>query len=399
MRILILTQYYPPETGAPQNRLSSLAGYLASFGNDVEILTAMPSYPKSEIFPGYKGKKYCKEIIGAVPVHRCSIYVSRKNSMTRRLTNYFSFSISSYYCARKRIEPADIIICESPPLFLGITAVMLKRKWKCKLVFNVSDLWPESAEKMGIIKNKFIIRRAYKLANWIYRNADLISGQTKGIVSAIKAMQPQQKLFWFPNGVSPNKLNNHAVTSKNNAKFSLLYAGIVGHAQGLEVILYAAEKLKHKPDIHFHIIGDGPVKEKLLTLQKKLQLSNITFINNQPSEKVMEWLHVCDAYIVPLRKLDLFKGAIPSKLFEPLGIGKPILLGVEGEAKELFIDEANGGLFFEPENAQQLADSIITLYNNRQLAASLGNNGKQYVYSHFRRDKIAESLWLQLQQL
>lgn len=399
MRILILTQYYPPETGAPQNRLSSLAGYLASFGNDVEVLTAMPSYPKSEIFDGYKGRKYYKETIANIPVHRSSIYVSKKGGITRRLTNYFSFCFSSYYSAAKRLQRADIIICESPPLFLGITAVMLKRKWKCKLVFNVSDLWPESAEKMGIIKNKFVINRSYKLANWIYKNADLISGQTKGIVAAIKEMQPNKKLFWFPNGVDLHKLNNHNGVAKSNNNFSLLYAGIIGHAQGLEVILHAANKLKDKTDIHFHIIGDGPVKNSLLELQKELQLNNITFISNQPSEKVMEWLHQCDAYIVPLRKLDLFKGAIPSKLFEPLGIGKPILLGVEGEAKELFIDEAKGGLFFEPENADELSSSIMQLYNNRTTAEELGASGQAYVNNYFRRDKIAEAFWKELQAL
>src|SRR5438105_7516965 len=117
----------------------------------------MPNYPKYEVFPAYKGKSYHRETIDGIPVHRSSIYVRRKKAVVQRLTNYFSFVTSSWYSAGKRVQPVDIIICESPPLFLGITAVMLKRKWKCKLVFNVSDLWPESAEKMGIIKNKIII--------------------------------------------------------------------------------------------------------------------------------------------------------------------------------------------------------------------------------------------------
>lgn len=396
---MILTQYYLPETGAPQNRLSSLAKYLACFGNDVEVLTAMPNYPKYEIFPAYKRKFYHKEVIENIPVHRSSIYVSRKKGMIKRVANYFSFVTTSYYCAAKRIKPVDIIICESPPLFLGITAVMLKRKWKCKLVFNVSDLWPESAEKMGIINNKFIIKRSYKLAHWIYRNADLISGQTQGIIEAIRKMQPQKKLFWFPNGVDLQKFSNHVPHADNNGRFTLLYAGIIGHAQGLEVILHAADQLKQQTNIHFYIIGDGPVKENLLALQQQLQLGNVTFIENQPSEKIIEWLKMCDAYIVPLRKLDLFKGAIPSKLFEPLALGKPVLLGVEGEAKELFIENAQGGLFYEPENANELSNAIFTLYNNRQLAKELGNNGKCFVNTHFRRDKIAESFWQQLQQL
>jgi glycosyltransferase involved in cell wall biosynthesis len=313
--------------------------------------------------------------------------------------NYFSFTGSSWYSAGKRLAPFDVIICESPPLFLGITAVMLKRKWKCKLVFNVSDLWPESAEKMGIIKNRLIINRSYKLANWIYKNADLISGQTKGIIEAIRVMQPQQKLFWFPNGIDLHKLNNHHPAARDEGRFVLMYAGIIGHAQGLEVILHAADKLKAHEQIQFYIIGDGPVKEKLLSLQKQLDTGNVIFVDNQPSGKMMEWIHQCDAYIVQLRKLDLFKGAIPSKLFEPLGIGKPILLGVEGEAKELFIEEGNAGLFYEPENADELAKAILTLYNDRKMAYQLGNNGKAYVNSYFRRDKIAGEFWQQLQQL
>jgi glycosyltransferase involved in cell wall biosynthesis len=399
VRILILTQYYPPETGAPQNRLSSLAAHLVCFGNEVEVLTAMPNYPRYEIFPEYKRKFYCRETVDGIPVHRSSIYVSRNKALIKRLANYFSFVTSSWYSAGKRIKPVDIIICESPPLFLGITAVMLKRKWKCKLVFNVSDLWPESAEKMGIIKNRVILKRSYKLANWIYRNADLITGQTQGIIEAIRQMQPQKKLFWFPNGVDLTKFNNHIPQKSNGCKFTLLYAGIIGHAQGLEVILQAADQLKQQTEIHFYIVGDGPVKKTLIELKQLLQLSNITFIDNQPAEKMMQWLHLCDAYIVPLRKLDLFKGAIPSKLFEPLAVGKPILLGVEGEAKELFIDQAGGGIFFEPENALALTNAITTLFNNRQLAEELGNSGRNYVNNYFRRDKIAETFWQQLQNL
>ncbi len=390
MKILILTQYYLPETGAPQNRLSSLAGYLQKAGSQVEVLTAMPNYPKYETYPGYKGKWYCKETIEGIPVYHSWIFVSRKKAMLYRLLNYFSFTISSYYSASVRLKKYDVIICESPPLFLGITAVLLQKKWKCKLVFNVSDLWPESAEKMGIIQNKWIINRSYKLANWIYRHANLVSGQTKGILDAIRQMQPGKELFWFPNGVDLHKFNNNtSYTKKTGHEFCLLYAGIIGHAQGLEVILHAAAKLKDYKGIHFYIIGDGPVKDNLLALQQQLGITNTSFIPNQPAETVRQWLHECDAYIVPLRKLDLFKGAIPSKLFEPLALAKPILLGVDGEARTLFIEEGKGGLYFEPENAGELSDAILQLYHNRPLAQQLGESGQAYVTQYFTRENIA----------
>lgn len=400
MKILILTQYYPPETGAPQNRLSSLAHHLQLFGNDIEILTALPNYPKSEIFKGYYHKNFHKEIIEDIPVYRSNIYVSKKKAMVHRLLNYFSFAFNSYFTAKKHITRPDIIICESPPLFLGITGVYLKRKWKTKLVFNVSDLWPESAEKMGLVKNKWLLKGAYKLANWIYKNADMISGQTQGIIGAVSNMQPNKKVFWLPNGIETRKFsfpqNNIPATT---GQFNLLYAGIIGLAQGLEVILHAAAQLKNEKSIHFYIIGDGPAKEDLIALQQLLQLDNVTFVDNQPSEKIASWLHICNAYIVPLRKIDLFKGAIPSKLFEPLYFAKPILLGVEGEAKELFIDKGSCGLFFEPENANHLTNAIFHLYQNPHTAKALGENGKKYVEQNFQRKKIAEKFWDQLQHL
>jgi glycosyltransferase involved in cell wall biosynthesis len=400
VKILILTQYYPPETGAPQNRLSSLAHHLQLFGNDLEVLTALPNYPKYEIFESYQNKKKCKEIIDDITVYRSNIYVTKKKAISHRLLNYFSFAFSSYFTAKKYVTRPDIIICESPPLFLGITAVYLKRKWKAKLVFNVSDLWPESAEKMGLVKNKWALKRAYKLANWIYKNADLVSGQTQGIIKAVTDMQPGKKVFWLPNGIETKKFifsQNGIIAS--NEEFNLLYAGILGHAQGLEVILHAAQQLAKEKLIHFYIIGDGPVKEELVALQQSLQLNNVTFISNQPSEKIAAWLHKCDAYIVPLRKLDLFKGAIPSKLFEPLYFAKPILLGVEGEAKELFIDKGKSGLFFEPENASELSKAILQLYQNPDTVKVLGENGKKYVEENFQRKAIAEKFWHQLQQL
>ena len=166
----------------------------------------------------------------------------------------------------------------------------------------------------------------------------------------------------------------------------------------MEVVLHAAKKLEQQKDIRIYLIGDGPVKQDLVALQQKLALTNVEFIPNQPSEKIIEWLAKCDAYIVPLKRIELFQGAIPSKLFEPLAVAKPILLGVEGEAKELFIDEGKGGLFFEPENAEALADAIKILYNDRKLCIQLGANGKDYVTNYFTRDKIATSFWNLLQE-
>ncbi len=402
MKILILTQYYPPETGAPQNRLSSLAYHLKRLGHEVEVLTAFPNYPAYKIHPDYRDKKKKIEYIDGIKIIRSSLFISENKSVIFRLLTYFSFAFTSYFTGRRKATTREIIICESPPLFLGITAIALKRKWKSKLVFNVSDLWPESAEELGIIKNRFLLDLSQNLAIRIYKNADLISGQTKGIVDRIKQLVPEKTITWLPNGIDDKKFENFEKSifkPEENGKFHLLYAGILGHAQGLEVILKAAASLGHVPEIHFYIAGDGPEKEKLVRLNKKLGTENLTFLGNLPVELLTQQLIRTNASIIPLKNLPLFNGAIPSKIFEPLFFGKPVLLGLNGEAKELFIDEGKAGLHFEPENHHDLASKILKLYNNRGLANELGSNGREFVQTKFNRSQIAKKFEEHLQKL
>ena len=393
---IILTQYYPPETGAPQNRLHSLSKFLIRHGEQVWVVTALPNYPKNEIYQEYRNRYSVRESIDGVPVYRTWIYVSRSRSVLARLLNYFSFVITSFF--KLLVMPkADYIICESPPLFLGLTAVFISWIKGSRLVFNVSDLWPESAEKLQIISSRLLISLAYRLEKWIYRNSYLISGQTKGIVHSISARFPAKKVVWFPNGVDfdffgaeHEEVLWRKTLGITDTDFFLLYAGIIGHAQGLEVILNAANMLRDST-VKFVIVGDGPEKENLLRIATEKSLTNVIFQPNLQKAKIPSLIKACDAYLVPLKKLDLFKGAIPSKLFEPLALAKPILLGVDGEARELFIEEGKAGLYFEPENVIELADRIKQLISNRALVVSLGKQGQRYVKENFDRQRIHEN--------
>ena len=406
MKILILTQYFPPEVGAPQNRLFELAVRLQKKGADITALTAMPNYPQMEIHQKYKNLKYiCEEMDGLV-IHRSSIYVSKNRSILSRLRNYFSFVFSSYRVGKNKLGTFDIILCESPPLFLGITAVRLARKKKAKLIFNVSDLWPESAEKLGIVKNKFLLGISYRLEKWIYKNSFLITGQTQGIVKSISSRFPSKKTYWLPNGVDidyfdPSKINSSWRTENkfNENNFILFYAGIIGHAYNFDIVLNAANNLSGNENIKFVIIGNGPNKLKLIEQINKLNHKNIFFYDSVPKSELPHIINSIDALVIPLRKTDLSEGTIPSKIFENLAIKKPILLGVEGEAKELFIDEGKCGLAFEPENAEDLTKKILMLYNDRNLLHQMGENGRKYVSEKFNRDLIADKFWNHLIQL
>jgi glycosyltransferase involved in cell wall biosynthesis len=406
LKILILTQYFPPETGAPQNRLHSLAGYFNDLGAEVSVLTAMPNYPKMEVFQGYKGLFYKYETDNNLKIHRSWIFVNKSKGVLPRLLNYFSFVFTSLFVGLYKIDKQDIIICESPPLFLGISALILKFFKKSKLVFNVSDLWPESAEKLNIVNNKLLLGISYKLEKLLYLKANLVSGQTQGIVKNISSRFPKVDTYWLPNGIDFNQYNisaNGLVFRDNydiqEEDFVLMYAGLLGHAQGLDVILKSAHITRNFSKIKYVIIGDGPEKQKLLSLSKELNLPNVKFIGNIPRSQMSSAIAACDAYIVPLKKNDLFLGAIPSKLFEPLAMGKPILLGVDGEARELFIENGKGGLFFTPEDSKELANNIHKLYSDQDCVISLGENGEQFVSTNFNREKIAKSFFIKLQKL
>lgn len=406
MKVLLLTQYFPPETGAPQNRLHSLATNLVNFGAEVSVLTAMPNYPKMEVFEPYRGKRYCKEQDGKITIHRSWIYVKKSKAVTARLLNYFSFVFSSLWVGLFNIGKHDVIICESPPLFLGITALLLKWIKGSKLVFNVSDLWPESAEKLNIVTNKAMLGLSYSLEARIYKSANLVSGQTQGIVKSVQSRFPAVKTFWFRNGIDLNVFNIDASgeslkqqVNKKPDEFILLYAGVIGHAQGLDVIIKAANALKAQPHIRFVMAGDGPEKPELLAMIRTYGLSNIEFLPNLSRDKMPDLIACCDAYIVPLKKNDLFKGAIPSKLFEPLAMAKPIILGVDGEARELFINKEQCGLYFEPENDAELVQCINRLHESPALTEKLGRQGQKYVLEKFERSQIAGEFFQQLKQL
>ena len=404
MKLLILTQYYPPEIGAPQNRLHELAVRLKAAGMEIDVLTALPNYPRMEIMNGYENRKNRYEEIDGIPIHRSWIYVTKSKGIFSRLLIYFSFVWSSYWKGRK-MKKYDYLLVESPPLFLGYSAMALSKKLNAKLIFNVSDLWPESAEKLGIATNKIALNLAYKLEAKCYRQAFLITGQTQGIVDDICTRFPDKKVYWLPNGVdvsfyNPSQIQPGNFREKNGfSKEEILYfyGGIIGHAQGLEVILNAANLLRDSSSIQFVLQGSGPEKETLIALMQSLNLTNVHFLEPVSKIEMPAILKSIDVALVPLKNLPLFKGAIPSKVFEALAMEVPLLLGVDGEARNHFIEKGKAGLFFQPENADELAKQAQFLAENLVERLEMGKNARRYVTENFDREKIANDFMRQLE--
>jgi glycosyltransferase involved in cell wall biosynthesis len=398
MRILFLTQYCPPEVGAPQNRIFEFAKQLKKFGHEVTILTAMPNYPKGEIFDEYKGKKLVKEELDGIKIIRTGIYATKEKSFTKRLKNYLSFTFSSVLQGMKQVGKQDVVITESPPLFLGWSGYVISKKIGAKFIFNVSDLWPESAIKLGVLHNKLLIIMSTWLEEFCYRKAAAVTGQTQGIVdNIVQRGFGKDKVHLITNGVDTGffKKENRDESFRKEIniedKFAVCYAGIHGIAQGLEVIIKAADILRDEKGIQFVFVGDGPEKKMLMDMVRKRKLENVLFLPVQPKPKMPRIIASMDATVIPLKKLDLFKGALPSKMFEALSSELPIVLAVEGEAEKL-INNAKAGIVVEPENEKEIAEAVLRLYKDRELRETLGANGRKYVMKNYSRETIARKL-------
>lgn len=398
MKILFLTQYCPPEVGAPQNRIFEFAKQLKTFGHQVTILTAMPNYPKGEIFEEYKGKKIVKETFDGIDIVRTGIYATKSKDFTKRLRNYLSFTWTSVAKGARQIENQDFIITESPPLFLGWSGYVLAKLKKAKFIFNVSDLWPESAVKLDVLHNEAMIKASTWLEEFCYKKAAAVTCQTQGIVdNIVERGFDSKKVHLITNGVDTEFFNrkNRSEDLRESLgikdKFSVVYAGIHGIAQGLEVVIKAAEILKYEKNIQFIFIGEGPEKPMLKEMVKDKKLDNVTFLPMQSKKDMPQIIASMDATVVPLKKLDLFKGALPSKMFEALASELPIVLAVQGEAEEL-INSAKAGIVVEPENEKEIAKAVLDLYADENLRRELGRNGRVYVKEHFSREAITRKL-------
>lgn len=398
MRILILTQYYPPETGAPQNRLSDLAQRLARSGHHLTILTALPNYPRGEIFAEYRGRVLMEEAGAGVRIVRTWIYATHSKGFIRRLLNYFSFVLSSLVLGAWKVGPADVIVVESPPLFLGISGMLLSLFKKAKLVFNVSDLWPESAITMGILKNRGLIRLSQRLEEFIYKRSVLITAQTQGIVDNIRPRVGEKRVALLTNGVDTAAFLRAATSAQRIAirhefgfadKFVIGYAGLHGLAQGLETVVQAARLLSEREDLLFVFFGDGPEKKNIMDLAQRLCLRNICFCPPQPALRMPAIFSAFDLALVPLKRLELFKGALPSKMFEAMAAGVPVIVTAEGEAREL-IGRAQAGMAIEAENAEAMAKAILELRQQEPYLKIYGSHGQRYVMEHYDREKIAQ---------
>jgi len=395
MRILLVTQYYPPEVGAAQNRLSGLAMSLKEAGHTVTILTALPNYPKGAIYDDYKKHLFLTEVKDGVTIVRTWLYTRQNLQFFRRLAHYFSFSAMALMVSIFKVGRQDIVLTESPPLFAGIVGWLISKIKRAKFALNISDLWTDSAVEIGMLRNTTLISMALRGEKFLYRHAHLITGQTQGIVDCIRSRMPGSPVALMTNGVDQEffirtgelRTSDRRAEPISSKKFIVGFAGLHGHMQDLETVIEAARLLRNNEHICFVFYGDGPKKQKLVNMVQEGQIKNVAFSPPQPANRMPEIFSSFDAMLIPLKNLPILKGAIPCKMLEAMAAAVPILLLAEGEAKSV-IQQADCGIAVAPENAKLLADAILELYNNESLRRRLGQSGRQYALKHYDRRSI-----------
>ncbi|AFM43280.1 glycosyltransferase [Desulfosporosinus acidiphilus SJ4] len=393
MRILMLTQYFPPESGAAQVRLKEVAKGLQRNGHEVTVVTAFPNHPSGIIPPEYQGHWRMKDEVEGIPVWRTWIYPVQRGRFWKRLLNYFSFVFSSFWGLSKAGKQ-DILFFESPPLFLGITALIYGWFTRTRIIMNISDLWPESAVALGLVNSRWMIGAAEWLEKLLYKKAWKISCQTEGIRSSLlERGVPDHKVTFLPNGVNLDlfapRERDQAMAGKLGIKdeeFVLIYAGTMGYAQGLESVIKTAEILRDEQGIRFLFVGDGTEKPMLEALVKEKDLDNVIFVDFQPVQEMPRYFSLASASIVPLKRNKLFEGARPSKMFPALGSEVPVIYSGEGEAADLVLS-SGGGVVVEPENAEDLAKTILELKQNTN-RREMGQRGRKFVQEHYAWTEI-----------
>lgn len=391
MNVTILTQYYAPEIGAPQRRLGHLAAAFRNRGHQVTVLTAMPSYPKGRVYDGYGGLLRV-EMLDDVRVVRTFIYPSQSASLLPRLANYFSFVASSLLLGGWKIDRCDYLMTESPPLFLGGSGLALSWWKRARMIFNVSDLWPESAVRVGMLRPGWMLAASERLEAFCYRHAWLVTGQSQTIIDSIANRFPTVQARLLSNGVDTRQFRPatgqapSCTELHSGARCAAVYAGLHGLAQGLEQIVEAAALLAGRADLDIFLLGDGPTKASLVDRARALSLANLHFRESVSADQMPGWLAGGDIAIVPLKVF--IPGAVPSKLYEAMAVGLPVVLVASGEPADI-VRRHRAGMVVEPGDVKGLADALRTLASDSALRRELGQNGRRAVERFHDRNAIS----------
>lgn len=395
--ILIISRYYPPEVAVEGVCVSEIARRLVKSGHQVTVLTTMPNYPTGIVPPEYRGHMVQSEECDGIHILRVWCYITPNRGFVLRILAQLSFGCMAPLLGWKKVGRPDIILVSSPPLFNVIAGRILAWLKQRPLVVRIADLWPESAVKLGVLRNQLLIRLAEWLEWSTYQRASFVWVVTAGIRDTLiqRGLSPEA-IFLSTNGVDTVKFHPASRMQARaelgwDDRFTVLYAGNHGLVYDMMSILDAAEHLRDNADIHIILVGDGVKKAELVEQARARNLRNITFLDPVPHDHVPLLVAAADVCLAPLRKMLFLKGSLPVKMFEVMASARPLILAAEGLARHL-AEESGAVMCVEPENSTELVSAILHLRNHPALAEELGQRGRAFVETRFDYDQLTSAL-------
>lgn len=382
MHILFLTDNFPPESNAPASRTFEHCREWLRAGHQVTVLTCAPNFPKGKVFDGYRNKLWQQEEISGIRVIRVWSYITANEGFIKRILDYQSFMLSATLAA-PFVRSVDVVVGTSPQFFTACAAYLVSRMKRIPFVFELRDMWPESIKAVGAMKDSAVFRMLERIEMFLYRKAARIVTVTHAFKDTlIRRGIDGTKVDVVTNGVDLShfapQVKDAALVQKFGFQgmFMAGYIGTHGMAHALETLLEAAQTLQQTPgaeNVRLMFLGDGARKQDLETQARAMGLGNVLFLESVPKDQVVRYWSLLDVSIIHLRKSDLFTTVIPSKLFECMGMGLPVLHGVAGESADIVRREQVGEVF-ESENAQQLVDGLLRMRNQSDTYESYQRN-------------------------
>ena len=396
MRILFLSQYFPPEPGAPAARVSELSRAWVREGHQVTVLTAMPNHPTGVVAPEYRRRALVRESIDGVDVVRTWIYAAANKGRVRRSLAYASYATSAVLWGQLHTHTPDIVVATSPQLLCACAGRVAAGTHHVPFVFEVRDLWPESIVAVGALPAHHpVVRGLEVVERALYRAARRIVVVTDAFQRRlVERGIPASKIHVVKNGADlrrfvPADRRTHLRTTLGwDDKFVVAYVGTHGMAHGLDAVLDVAKRLRPRDEVRFLFVGEGAERSRLEQRARDEGIANVRFLGVLPRDRMNEIYATTDLALVPLRKSELFTTVIPSKIFEIAAMERPILLSVDGEAR-CIVEDSGGGVFVPPEDVDAMAGEIARFADDRGRGRAMGTRGRDYVKREFDRDMLA----------
>jgi colanic acid biosynthesis glycosyl transferase WcaI len=407
MHVLLLSQIFPPETGSAAAKMEEMAHYLRGQGHQVSVVSQVPCYPAGVVYPGYEGAWFRREARDGLRISRTWSYASPERRRLRpRLFNYLSFMTTALAGILAGPRP-DIILVYSPPLFLGLTATLAGKLCRCPFVFWVNDLWLRAARAYGFLPSPSLYRLGSLYERFIYRQAGRIMVYSPEMLEEVVADGGRREKIechplWIDTDIfHPDPAGASRVRKKYGwgNRFVVLFGGNIGLAQGLEVLLEAARRLKDQAGIHFVLVGSGIEKERLAQMACDQGLTNVEFIGHQPKEEVGAFFSAAEVLFAHLKAAPHRVGTVPEKILAYMACGRPVLLAVQEGAAADIIRRYDCGEVVPPDNPEALVQAILSLYGNRRQLHQAGLKGRLATEAYFAGPKVLQAMVASLADL